>query len=245
MADRVGQRETVCLGLADGLMLAVVSMSLEEADNATEFARHHFAQGADRIIVKDALSTDGTADLLRAEGVEVLPDYYGHCRQAATMSSLAHYALDQGASWVIPADMDERWLSCTGEPVSEALRAVPAAVSILDVEVFQQPDPDRRFSEAQHLVKVCFRAHPNAKITMGNHDVYGVPGDRMGGVLEIREFPYRSAAHFRAKVRQRLATLDPSLSVHDAAHYRRLEGMSDEELDKEYEAWRDRPVVAV
>lgn len=219
---------------------AIVSMSRNEADIAASWASYHVKQ-VDLILVADGMSTDGTPEILRRFGIEVVHDENEVCKQAEVMTALAHQAAARGAEWIIPADLDEFWVSTTGDTLADTLGASNEDRHY--ASVWQHLDRVRRFTDPQRLPKCCFRYQPDAEIVMGNHDVKNVPANYTTDLLQIREWPYRSKRHFREKVKARIATLDPELVEGDASHYKRLIGLTDEELDAEFAEFCARDYV--
>jgi hypothetical protein len=225
-----------------------VGMVRDEADIIETVVRHLLAQGVERVVVADNLSTDGTREILeglgRSHPVTVLGDRLPEYYQAEKTTLLARRAARSGAGWIIPFDADEVWLSPTGT-LAEWLAACEAAV--VQAPMFNhvptagddagQSDPVRRLrwrkTEPNRLHKVAFRAQRRARLAYGNHGV-SRPGRRTPG-LEIRHFPYRSEEQFVRKLRQGSAALYASdLSAQVGKHWRGLGTRDDDALR---EAW--------
>ncbi len=222
------------------MTITVVSLSLNEADVATKWAQHYWAQGVDRIVVADGMSKDGTADLLRAEGVEVIEDHEPFCYQGKLVSTIA---ASVGEGWIIPADLDEWWVASDHLSLEHCLNSQPEDVGKVWALMFNHTDWEHRWPEPRHLPKVAFRWSPDAQVAMGAHSVECVPGNDRSGLLQVREIQYRSREHFRRKVRDRLATLDPGLKPGDAAHYKMLDGLTDKQLDAEWDELQKHPTI--
>lgn len=223
-------------------MIAVVGVSKDEADIAERWATHTFATGADAIYLADA-SSDGTDEILRGFGVQVVRDDDEFCHQTEWTNRLAIRAAQDRADWIVALDLDEFVYAPAHETMAHALRNCPHAR--LDMPVYGHRDLEYRYVPAK-MPKVAFRWVPGSVISLGNHRVT-IPGDppAVGGVLEIRELQYRSEAHFIAKVNARNATLPPEFRTSKGvgSHHRRLEGWSDEELAAEYHRQCALPTV--
>jgi hypothetical protein len=221
-----------------------VGIVRDEADIVGTVVANLVAQGAERVVVADNGSTDGTADVLAACArdmpVTVLADRLVGYYQAEKTSLLAHAAARAGAAWVLPFDADEVWRAPEGT-VAEWLGACDAAV--VQAPVYNhlpttrddptEPDPVARLrwrKEAPNrLHKVVFRAHPRARLDQGNHGV-SRRGRRAPG-LEVRHFPYRSFEQFARKVRQgNAAYAATDLPAEMGKHWRGLGSADDEAL---------------
>ena len=91
-----------------------------------------------------------------------------------------------------------------------------------------------RRAETQKLAKVAFRAHPDARMHMGNHDVT-LPGPSVVGPLAFRHFQYRSLEQMTTKLRQGRDAYEAS-DVHPmhGTHWRAGGLKSDAELAAEW-----------
>src|ERR1700688_1353214 len=186
-----------------------VGIVRDEADIVETVITNLLAQGVERVLIADNLSTDGTGPILerlaRSYPVTGLSDRLPAHYQAEKTTLLAQGAARAGAGWVLPFDADEVWTSPTGT-VAQWLATCDA--DVVQVPVFNhvptagddqgEADPVRRLrwrkAEPNRLHKVVFRAHPRARLYQGNHGV-ARRGRRQGG-LEIRHFPYRSEEQF-------------------------------------------------
>ena len=184
-------------------MLVAVMMVRDEADVIGYTLEHLIAEGVDRVIVADNLSTDRTPEILSTFGSRVTvqadeePGYY----QDRKMTALARQAHDLGAEWVLPCDADEVFYA-NGRTLAEFFADCTADVveaCVWDHIATDDDDPadanpftriTHRRQYPQRMSKVAFRAHPDAVLHMGNHDV-DRPGERCGG-LYARHFQYRS-----------------------------------------------------
>ncbi len=241
-------------------MIVGICMVKDEQDVLDTVLRHLIAEGVDHLIVADNLSTDNTPHILNdleacGAPITVIQDPVLAYEQDVKMSRLARRAYDIGADWVLPFDADEIWYGVdpvTGEPcrIADALAKVddeiqvvrafgwdhivdgrPAAVCF--TEAWGAFSPMRRV-EPQKLAKVAFRAHPDARMHMGNHDVT-LPGPSVIGPLAFRHFQYRSLEQMTRKLRQGREAYEAS-DVHPmhGTHWRAGGLKSDDELAAEW-----------
>lgn len=210
-----------------------ISMMKDEADICGPVIEHMLAQGVDRLIVADNLSTDGTREILESfPEVEVVDDQIVGYYQSQKMTELALAAYRGGADWVVPFDADEFWYW----PVGTLADYFGLTDAIMVYARTYEQLGDKRSREMKRLPKVAFRAQPDAVIAQGNHSVmFEVPPGDVGGGLLIREYQYRSLEQFIRKVRNGKAAYDATdLPEYEGAHWRRFGAMSDEELEAEW-----------
>lgn len=236
-------------------MIVAVGMVRDEADIIAPVVTQLLAQGVDRILVADNLSTDKTRsildDLAARHPVTVLEDDEPGYYQSVKMSALAERAREEGATWVLPFDADEWWYGLDGtiaEVLADCSADVIKALGHDHLPSRSDPpldNPVRRLGWRrrgyQTWPKVVFRAVPGVYLHMGNHDVEH-PGARTTGLLEYRHYQYRSPEQMAHKVRVGKAAYEAS-TVHElhGTHWRRLGALSDEELLAEWEALLDEP----
>jgi len=235
-------------GLRAGGGVWAVGIVRDEADIVGTVVANLLAQGVERVVIADNLSTDGTLDVLerlaRSHPVTVLRDGLAAHYQAEKTTLLARAAARAGAGWVLPFDADEVWATAGAQPggtVGGWLATCRA--DVVQVPVFNHvptagddpalSDPVVRLrwrkEEPNRLHKVAFRAHPRARLLQGNHGVQR-RGRRQQG-LQIRHFPYRSEEQFVRKLRQghdALAATDLDAEV--GKHWRGVGGGDDAEL---------------
>lgn len=208
-------------------------MVRDEAD-VIEGTLRHMADEVDHLLVADNLSTDGTREILHKLAAElpltVVDDPDPAYFQSRKMSALADLAAASGAVWIVAFDADEIWYA--PHRISDVLAGLdcPIAHAVLynhlrtaaDVDdsdpfrsmVWRQPTP-------APLPKVAFRWEPGSVIHQGNHGVTLPSGGIGVPALEIRHFPYRSAAQFVAKaVNGAAAYAATDLPEHQGAHWR-------------------------
>jgi hypothetical protein len=187
-----------------------VSIVKNEADIIGLALDHMLEQGVDHILIADNLSSDGTRELLESRAsadsrVHLAFDSEPRFFQAAKMTRLAQVAALAGADWIIPFDADEFWYA-EGRAVADYLRLAQA--NALRTLIFNavattrdgQPARSTTFlvdSAPHYDEKVAFRAHPLARLEMGNHRVGRVGPAAVG--LRLAHVPYRGVEQMRRK----------------------------------------------
>lgn len=239
-------------------MIVAITMVKNEEDIIGHNIAHLLAEGVDHIIVADNLSADGTRDILdgfaESHPVTVVDDPVVGYLQSEKMTLLAHQAGRMGADWIVPFDADEMVYSPHGT-LKEVLTAAPQPVQwIVAYEHVPQDDDDvneanpmrrivHRRPEPKPFMKVAFRYDPSICIWQGNHQV-DHPGETNRGLLEIREFQYRSLDQTRRKVRNgKVAYEATDLAASEGAHWREMGAMGDDELELWWKAYQAQPVV--
>ena len=235
-------------------MIVGICMVKNEQDVLDTVLRHLLAEGVDHLIVADNLSTDNTPHILNdleacGAPITVIQDHVLAYVQDSKMSRLARRAYEAGADWVLPFDADEIWYGVdpqTGEPcrIADALSQVDDEIQVVRAFGWDHiarvgPHTSGVFSpwrrvETQKLAKVAFRAHPDARMHMGNHDVT-LPGPSVVGPLAFRHFQYRSLEQMTTKLRQGREAYEAS-DVHPmhGTHWRAGGLKSDDELASEW-----------
>lgn len=239
--------------------LTAVGMVRDEADIIGHTVTNLRRQGVDQIIVADNGSTDDTRALLT--GCVVLKDEERGYYQDRKMTSLAATAREAGADWVLPFDADELWFSPDGRTIRQVLEDTTAdVVAAVEYKHWPTPwdnldtNPYRRlmFREPtpHRLHKVCFRAHPDAHVHMGNHGVNLGPynpdrADPAEPLLELRHLPYRSFGQFCRKVRQGREAYEAACEVSletiaghpmSGTHWKEMGALGDDDLAR---VWSD------
>ncbi len=211
-----------------------VMATMNEAGIVGKNIEHLLAQGVDRVLVCDGGSTDETREILKWWVTEVLVivDRDPVFHQVAVMNDLIRWAGGHfDADWILPVDADEFWFATDPNlTIRDALEQ--SADEKLYVPVWHHVDWEHRWTEPK-MQKVAFRYRPGVEVTMGHHNC-NIPGG-IWGVLEARELQYQSFPHFLTKIAQQLKTLDPDLPEGDAAHIKRLRGLSRDEMYEEWE----------
>lgn len=243
------------------MTVVAVSMMRDEADVAYAVVKH-MAYQVDHVIVADNMSTDGTYEILRGleselDNVLVIRDEKPGYYQSMKMTNLGNVAANKfGATWVVPFDADEVWYSRFG-PLGAVLDGLSPEVTIARATLFNHyctaldlaPKPGEtpfhtmrwRKREPGKLPKVAVRWDETAVIHQGNHGA-DVAKPMTLDVLEIRHFPYRSAAHMVRKARngaeayRAAPELDAGMGVHWRAYGQIAELHGDEALEDVFRA---------
>lgn len=236
-----------------------VSMVRDEADIVAATVGNMLRQ-VDRVLVADNGSVDGTREILeQLDGVTVVDDPEPGYYQSRKISALAARAVDAGASWVLPFDADEMWITAHPEhSIAETLESLPANVLVVEAMLFDHvataadgngSDPTRRMgwrrAAPAPLRKVACRAVDGLWIEQGNHAARfpGVPhAPTVTNALEVRHYPYRSAEQFIRKARNGAAAyaatdLPEDVGAHWRGYGRILETAGPEALADVFRTW--------
>lgn len=209
---------------------------MNEADIIAATLSHLYAEGVANIYIADA-STDGTRDALSEFPCRVFDDTEPFHRQPYWIGRLAQMAFEDGADWVIPFDADEFWLPTSRDvTLAECFSHVDSGVGKLYAQMFHHYTWDLRERNPKPFPKVAFRPGPNVTVKNGNHEA-DVPGNSVHGLIEIRELQYRGEDHFVRKIRERCATLDPSLPSTEGEHHTKWRNSTDDDIRV---WWRER-----
>lgn len=207
-------------------MIFAVTMVRDELD-ILPWTLAHMLDQVDHVIVADNRSVDGTRQYLDtiAAGLDPRtmtsvpslrgritvhddpePGYY----QDDKMTALAHEAFQMGARWVVPFDADEAWYRLDLLRTDEAddydiVTARPFVFVPTSTDPVDEPDPIARMlyrcPTPEPHPKVAFRAHPYARIHMGNHGVDNVGHRVAHHRLGCRHYQFRSLDQLRRKIR--------------------------------------------
>jgi hypothetical protein len=243
------------------MKLVVTMLVRDQLDIVAAAIEYYLAQGVHAIIVTDNRSADGTLAVLEdyeAAGAIVLIQEPGNdYRQSEWVTRMARLAAtDYDADWVINTDADEFWrASDSALGLVEVLAARPTTVGVVSAtrhDLRGRGGHERgwfrrlRWLDRQTVSergtpltpKVAHAASASVVVTMGNHDVTGVTGERDdSGQLEIVHVPLRSWRQFEGKIRlgglavQENKDFSDEVAWHWRADYKRLESG---ELEAEY-----------
>lgn len=203
------------------MLTIAVSMVRDEADIALYTFGHLLTQ-VDHVLVADNGSVDGSGDILRDLGVEVIEDSEVGYRQGEKMTALAHRAAEKyGTGWILPVDADELWTT-TARLEDGTLLGVDALLAEQAPDVYvveaplydhiatgqdpEDPDPIKRMQwrlpDPAPLPKVACRYAPDLQIAQGNHAAhYSQPRRAVRGGLVIHHYSHRSPEQMVRKVR--------------------------------------------
>lgn len=212
-------------------MIIGLCMARNEEAIIGQVIDHLYANGVDRIIIEDGHSTDLTYAIAVEHGATVIRETDRAYDQAARMTRLAAEWCDPD-DWVIPFDADEFWYSDLGT-IRQALTDCDAVKCA--ARMWLHRDWDHRAIDPKPLPKMAFRYQTGAQIAFGNHSV-SIPGHERYGILNIREWQYRSLEHLREKVAKQRELLDntPGMDRMFGSHKNHLVGMTDSELGDEW-----------
>ncbi len=198
-----------------------VSMVCDEEDMIEYTVANLVAQGVDGFVIAENLSADGTPEILQQIKkrcpvpmfieCDTEPGYY----QGLKMTRLANIAAREGATYIIPFDADEIWVTDHYNRVADAIREANLPVmaipyvnhwsTLLDV---WDPDPTKRMlwrekgfagEGSNHYHRIAFRYVPNCEIVQGNNLLISQFSEifpAAEGRVWVHHFPYRSVEQF-------------------------------------------------
>jgi hypothetical protein len=201
------------------MKLAMTLLVRDESDIVDAHLSFHLNAGVDLVIATDHRSTDGTTDILESYArdgyVHLIRREDSRIQQSSWVTHMARLAAtEHGADWVINSDADEFWWPREGS-LKQVLEAVPERYGVVRAvsRVFIPRPGNAWFAERmtarlaleapindpatpfRHVAKAAHRAHPEAVVLQGNHDVTGLPYAELAtwSPLELLHFPLRSA----------------------------------------------------
>jgi Glycosyl transferase family 2 len=208
------------------MKLVMTLLARDEADIVDAQIAFHLNAGVDFVIATDNRSQDGTTEILeryeRAGVLYLIREEGDDMRQGPWVTRMARSAAtDFGADWVINSDADEFWWP-RGGSLKDVLALVPERFGVVRGcwrHFLPRPDDGKFFAERMTVrlnrpafpsdkrtifhahQKVAHRAHPEAAIEEGNHNVLGVPLEpvRAWHPLEVLHFSMRSPAQIAMK----------------------------------------------
>ena len=231
------------------MKVVMTLLARDEADIVDAWLDFHLNAGADFVIATDNNSVDGTTEILeryaREGHVHLIREPGDDLRQDEWVSRMARLAAtDFGADWVVNSDADEFWWP-RGESLRDVLAAVPDRYGTVSafLRVFVPRPGDGPFAERmtvrfsplapindpaslyKPIRKVIHRAHPEIRLTRGNHALVGKPVRPAPRLVSGRGVPL-PAADGRADGAQGL----PAGQCVRAAHRPRADGVPPEHV---------------
>lgn len=237
-----------------------ITMCKDEVDIVEASMLRMLAQ-VDVVIAADNGSTDGTREILdelaQSHPLEVHDDPEVGYYQSQKISALVAEAAQRGATYVVPFDADEIWISPQGR-IGDVLAEQPssmavAAAPILNYVAAADDDPSLpplerirwRRREPLPLPKVACRPALPVTMDQGNHGARW-PTEIVHGLLEVHHFPYRSPAQFLSKVANGAAAYAATnLPTSTGQHWREYGELLEREGSAAVEDWFRRHFLAV
>jgi len=200
------------------MTLVMTLLARDEIDVVDSWLAFHLNAGADLVIATDNRSQDGTTEVLeeyaRSGHVRLIHEPGEDLRQDEWVTRMARLAATEyDADWVINSDADEFWWP-RGASLADVLRAVPPRYGTVGafLRVFYPRPGEGQFAERmtvrfsalapindpaslyRPIRKVIHRAHPEIRLTRGNHGVTDSPFAPLRGwfPVELFHFPVRS-----------------------------------------------------
>jgi len=200
------------------MRLVLTLLARDEIDIVDSWLAFHLNAGADFVVATDNRSTDGTTEVLeryaRDGYVHLIREQGEDLRQDEWVTRMARLAATEfGADWVINSDADEFWWP-RGASLRDVLAAVPPRYGTVGafLRMFVprpgSEDPFERMtvrfsalapihdpaSLYKPIRKVVHRAHPEIRLTRGNHALIDSPFAPLRGwyPIEVFHFPFRS-----------------------------------------------------
>ena len=231
------------------MKLVMTLLARDEADVVESWLAFHLNAGADFVVATDNRSVDGTTDVLeryaREGHVHLIREPGEDLRQNEWVTRMARLAATNfGADWVINSDADEFWW-----PRGASLRDVLGAISprygtvgaFLRVFVPRSDGPEpvfermtARFSALapindpaslyKPIRKVIHRAHPQIRLTRGNHALVDSPFAPLRGwfPVEVFHFPLRSVAQCEHKAELQGTAFERYITKPPTAYHARM-----------------------
>jgi hypothetical protein len=209
------------------MKLVMTLLARDEADIVESWLAFHLKAGADFVIATDNRSEDGTTEILeryaREGHLHLIREPGEDLRQDEWVTRMARLAATEfAADWVINSDADEFWWP-RGASLSEMLAAVPERYGTVSgfLRTFAPRRGEGDFAERmtvrfsalapindpaslyKPIRKVLHRAHPEIRLTRGNHAVVDSPFAPLRGwfPIEVFHYPIRSLAQCEHKTR--------------------------------------------
>ncbi|MFW0110153.1 glycosyltransferase family 2 protein [Rothia sp. P13129] len=228
--------------------LWAVSVVKNEIDVLPLVIDHFLAQGIDKLLIADNLSSDGTWEYLQEKAANdprilISRDTVIEHTQSEKMTWLSHIAWQRGARWIIPFDADEFWYA-PSTTLKSFLKNTDSSVIYArfhhTVPVIDSPQDLKNTELIMDTAnsfpgKVAFKTHPLAIIWPGNHNVARL--GKQSCDLDIIHVQYRGVQQIARKVRQ--GTESSKLTGEDlswfAPHWEAGSKLSDEQIQQVWE----------
>jgi hypothetical protein len=206
--------------------LFVTLLVRDEIDVIAANIEFHLAQGAERLIVTDNGSVDGTADVLeqyrRAGVVDVINEPTHDYSQSAWVTRMARLAFDTyDAAWIVNADADEFWVSHDrSRRLSDEFAGITSGFDTVtarrqdlrsrrrDVANWSKSlvwrDTETQWQDGRPLgPKSAHRGLPDVTVAQGNHAVTANRPLRTfpSEPIDILHVPLRGWPQFESKIR--------------------------------------------
>ena len=245
------------------MKLVLTLLARDEADVVESWLAFHLNAGADFVIATDNRSEDGTTDVLeryaREGHVHLIREPGDDLRQDEWVTRMARLAATEfAADWVINSDADEFWWP-RGASLSEMLAAVPERYGTVSgfLRTFVPRPGDGDFAERmtvrfsalapindpaslyKPIRKVLHRAHPEIRLTRGNHAVVGSPFAPLRGwfPIEVFHFPIRTFAQFEHKTELQRNAFERHVDRPPTGYHARMfDAMKEGRMPEHYES---------
>ena len=244
------------------LRIFAVCLAKDEEDIIGYQLEHLIQQGISHILLIDNLSKDNTKVIAKKYSKEfpvtILDDSEFAYYQARKMNYYISLAYSLGADFILPVDIDEIWHPIDSSfTLKEAIREYSGRNSIFECKRHNfipssldgnEKNPFLRmkhFDPATRIgPKVCFTRDKSAILTMGNHEVHNHKGSRIGNVIGINHYPYRSFEQFKRKLQNgRLVLESTNLPEGIGVHWRTLGALNDDEIAEKWAEFLSTPTM--
>ena len=216
------------------MKIVMLLVARDDADVVDAQIAFHLSLGVEYVFATDHASTDGTADVLesyRRDGVLRRVTESGEPRDSSWRAAMAELAIDEGADWILDAEVDEFWMP-RAENFREVLAAMPKRYGIVQglVRVFPpRPTGEELFADRMVLrgllsdlrsdesegrldwaLRPLFRASDDMVI-LGDREAVldGRVPLRAWYPVEVLRFPIRSPEQAERKARGRSGPVAP------------------------------------
>jgi hypothetical protein len=245
------------------MTLVMTLLARDEADVIESWLSYHLSAGADFVVATDNRSQDGTTEILeryaRDGHVHLIREDGEDLRQDEWVARMARLAAtDFAADWVINSDADEFWWP-RGASLAHVLDAIPPRYGTVGafLRTFApRPDSDASFAERltvrfsalapindpaslfKPIRKVIHRAHPEIRLSRGNHAVIDSPFAPLRGwfPVEVLHFPLRSVAQCEHKARLQGSAWQHIDRTPTAYHAQMFEALANGTIGEYYDA---------